>query len=184
MRGRDVVSILALIAWLPLAVCCAKSESEEADETAAENISAFVSAQLAADSTFTATYNNGVVRLIVASGSGDALAKGGKVTFWYAAYAFTSSAVSQSNLFATNMSSIASSAGWNLSGEDAFLPVEATLGSGSLLRGLELGLEGVQAGEDCYILFVSSDGFGGRGYGTVSANTALAYRINVESVEN
>lgn len=178
------MSIFVLAAWLPLAVCCAKSESEEADEAAADNISAFVSAQLAADSTYTATYNKGVVRLTVTRGSGDSLSKGGKATFWYAAYTFTSSTVSQSNLFATNMSSVASSAGWNLSGEDAFLPVEVTLGSGSLLRGLELGLEGVQAGEDCYILFVSSDGFGKRSYGTVSANTALAYRINVESVEN
>lgn len=168
-----------------MALCsCGKSESEESDEVAAANIATFVSGQMSADSSRTVTYNKGVVRLTLVAGRGEKLAKGGRLTFYYAGYTFPSTGISASNLFATNMSSVASESGWSLSGDDAFLPVEATLGDGSLLKGLELGLEGVREGEECQILFVSEYGYGKHGYGTVSANTALAYRVTVEGVEN
>lgn len=184
MRTGILRTLTVAFIALTAAASCAKTEAEQADEAAAKNIAAFVSAQLSADSTRTATYNRGVVRVTLTEGNGEGLKKGGKVTFHYAGYTFTSANISASNMFASNMSSAASESGWNLSGEDAFMPVEMTLGKSVMLKGLELGLEGVRSGEDCYILFVSEYGYGKHNYGTISANTALAYRISVENVEN
>ncbi len=171
---------LAAVSW----ASCEKSEEETAAETSAGRISSWVESQLASNEDYTAVYNGGVVRLIIAPGSGEALAEGGSLTMSYAGYNFTSGSISASNLFATNISSIASAASWSLTGVESFEPVSVSLDDDSLLKGLRLGLVGVQAGEDCYILFTGQDGFGKQGYGTIPANTALAFRIQVESIEN
>lgn len=168
-----------------LVASCNKSETEVADEKSSQNIETFVSAQLSEhEGEYSATYNDGVVRLTMVEGLGEGLQRGGSITFSYAGYKFTGTSISASNLFATNISSIASEAGWSLSGEDAFTPVTVSLDGDSLLKGLQKGLEGVKSGEDCYILFTSKYGYGKSNYGTISANTALAYRVMVETVQN
>lgn len=174
---------MALICALALH-SCQKSEAETAAEAAATRISSWVQAQLSANEDYSAVYNEGVVRLILAPGSGEELAAGGSVTLSYAGYNFTNGTISSSTLFATNISSVASDASWSLTGVESFEPVTIDTSDKSLLRGLRLGLEGVQAGEDCYILFTGQDGYGKSGYGTIPANAALAYRIQVETVQN
>ena len=53
-----------------------------------------------------------------------------------------------------------------------------------LVTGLHNGLEGVRAGEICYILFSGQYGFGKRAVGIIPGNSAILYQIRVESVSN
>ena len=87
-------------------------------------------------------------------------------------------------MFATNDPDIAASAKWDLSDSTAFLPVSVTLGKDKLVRGLELGLNGVRTGEDCFIFFSGKHGFGKRQIGTIPANAALCYHVRVEEVND
>ena len=58
------------------------------------------------------------------------------------------------------------------------------LSESGFVKGLKYGLEGVKAGQECYILFSGKYGFGKRELGTIPANSALVYRIWVESITN
>ena len=64
------------------------------------------------------------------------------------------------------------------------MPVMLNLGEDELVEGLRNGLRGVRGGEECYILFSGKYGFGKKAFGTIPANSALAYHVWVESVSN
>jgi len=164
-----------------LLCACEKSEAETAAEAAAETIADWVEDQLEDNAGYVATYNGGVVRLTTVTGSGDALESGGSVNIFYAGYNFTKGSMSSSTLFATNISSVAEDAGWSLT-DATYEAVTLDLSDSSVLEGLRLGLEGAQAGEECYILFTGENGFGKKGNGTIPANAALAYYIQVDSL--
>ena len=53
-----------------------------------------------------------------------------------------------------------------------------------MLDGLKNGLIGVQAGEECEILFTAKYGYGNRTFGIIPANSALLYKIWVIGVSN
>ena len=53
-----------------------------------------------------------------------------------------------------------------------------------LLPGLKSGLIGARGGEECQILFSGKYGFGKKSSGIVPSNSALVYKIWVESVSN
>ena len=166
-----------------MAVSCTKEAQKTLYEKQEKLIENFVNAQLSANEEAEVVYNGGSVRVIVAAGdSEDTLSSDGTVSFYYAGYTLSGTAVSQSNLFATNREDIAS--GWDLSVEDAFEPVILKLDEASLVEGLRTGLKGVRTGEECYILFNSKHGYGDKAYGTIPAHAALVYRIWVNSIEN
>ena len=169
-----------------LAVCilsgCGSSSLETSFVSQSENIDKYVAKQLESHPEYQTVYNEGVVRLIVSEGEGEGLESGGTVTFYYAGYNFNNSSISASTMFATNDPDIAASAKWNLSDSTLFQPMTITLGKDPLVKGLELGMEGVKAGEDSYILFSGRYGFGKHALGTIPANAALCYHVRVEEV--
>lgn len=150
----------------------------------AEKIDKWVDSQLKSHPEYRAVYNDGVVRLIIAEGTGDYLEKGGKLTFTYTGYTFDNYSVSNSNIFATNDADLAGTARWNLTDESVFTPTTIVLGRDDLVKGLEMGLEGICEGEDCYIVFSGKYGFGRKRLGTIPANTAICYRILANEVVN
>lgn len=138
------------------------------------------------DSTVTDTlrviHNSGSNRLVLKEGEGEELNKNGSIAFYYAGYTFTNN-ISSSNLFSTNHSLSATEAGWTLSDEDDNI-LTISLNEYELIDGLKNGLIGVRAGEECEIIFSGKYGFGKKGLGTVPANSALAFKIWVESISN
>lgn len=130
------------------------------------------------------TRNGGSTRVTVSEGEGVELNARGKAVIYYAGYNFSSGQIAGTGLFATNREETAASANWELSGEKRFEPVELALTDKDLLAGLRSGLEGVREGEECYILFSSKYAFGGSRVGIVPPNTAIAFHIWVESIQN
>ena len=104
------------------------------------------------------------------------------VAFYYAGYVFNGN-ISSSNLFATNHEPTATSSSFNAPGFPLEVRIE-DMSDSQLLKGLYNGLVGVQAGEECVILFSGKYGFGKKAVGTIPANSALAYHIWVESINN
>lgn len=128
-------------------------------------------------------YNGGSNRVILREGTGDGLANRGTVSFYYTGYVFEGS-IDAGNMFATNDQQTAQENGWETT--DASYEIKTvTLGpDDGLVPGLHKGLEGVKAGEICYILFSGQYGFGKRQVGTIPGNSALLYSISIESVTN
>ena len=87
-------------------------------------------------------------------------------------------------MFATNSEEVAKGSGWTLSDDSVFEAKTVKLSESGFVKGLKYGLEGVKAGQECYILFSGKYGFGKRELGTIPANSALVYRIWVESITN
>ena len=175
--------LLFCLALATLAGC--ESSLETTYSTQSGKIETYVAKQVESHPEYRVVYNEGVVRMVIAEGEGDELSQGGAVTFYYAGYNFTNTQVSASVLFATNDADIAAAAKWDLTdSEELFQPVTVTLGKDKLIRGLELGMNGVKRGEDCYIFFSGKYSFGKKQLGTIPANAPICYHIRVEEVEN
>lgn len=139
------------------------------------------------DTTWTDTlkivYNQGSARLVKTKGQGPKLEADGALSFYYAGYIFKGSNVSASNLFGTNHQATAESSNFNITDPDYSL-FEVNMAEADMLDGLKNGLIGVQAGEECEILFTAKYGYGNRTFGIIPANSALLYKIWVIGVSN
>ena len=163
---------------LMLASC--DSTLEDTYSSQAENISKCVEAQQEAHPEYTATYDKGVVRLTVFEGQGEELDGKGSVSVYYAGYLFSGNMPGNSSKpFATNISDLAAQAGFDMTDESAYEPVRLNLEKDGLLEGLKIGLKGVKAGEDCYIFFCGDKAYGKKQTGTIPANSALVYHVQV-----
>lgn len=160
---------------------CTKQSLETTYSSQENRIDSFITSQLESNENYSIVHNHGSNRLIISGGSGNALGRGGTVSFYYAGYVFSSGSLNTSNMFATNSEAFAAEAGWNLTGAD-FSVKTVRLEKDELLEGLYYGLEGVRAGEECIIIFSGKYGYGNRHVGTIPANSALAYHILVENV--
>ena len=182
---RPALTLILASALLVLAASCSKESTKLIFANQEKRIETFVNNTIAADETGTAhlVTNGGVKRLVLSEGEGEELASGGSVTFYYAGFLLTSTSISMSNLFATNIAEVAEKAGWSLSAEDTFEPVTEKL-PGNLVNGLRKGLKGVKAGETCYIVFSGEYGFGDKQVGAIPGNSALAYYVQVTNVQN
>lgn len=127
-------------------------------------------------------YNGGSTRLVRLEGTGPMLEPDGSVSFYYAGYTFSGS-IDKKGLFVTNHQATAESSGFVLSDPDYSL-YEINLGETELIEGLRDGLIGVRAGERCDILFSGKYAFGNSVFGTIPANSALAFQIWVVGVSN
>ena len=181
MKAMKAYIAAALAALLCLAGCN-KASLETTYNKQESQIESFINSLASKSDTLRVEHTNGSHRAIVAEGEGEELGENGNIVFYYAGYSFNGS-VSNSNLFSTNRSEIAQSAGFSLSEEQA-MPVMLNLGEDELVEGLRNGLKGVKGGEECYILFSGKYGFGKKAFGTIPANSALAYHVWVESVSN
>ena len=128
-------------------------------------------------------YNGGATRLVrLEEGNGPELSADGNIAFYYAGYTFNGS-IDKRNLFVTNHQATAESSNFSLTDPDYSL-YEINLGETELIEGLRDGLIGVRAGEQCDILFSGKYAFGNSVFGTIPANSALAFQIWVVGVSN
>ena len=120
---------------------------------------------------------NGAVRVIIdpAASSARMLQKGDSVYFHYSGYIFSGG---KGSLFATNDSEVAEAAGFITDGN----PFNIKYGSSALLEGLRLGLEGVQEGEHCYIIFSARYGYGNQIMANLPKLTPLLFEITVDKI--
>ena len=133
--------------------------------------------------TLTTIYNKGTARLVKVKGTGPKLSATGAVSFYYAGYLFTGNTPSASSLFATNHQQTAESSNFITTDPDYSL-LEINMAEADFLEGLRNGLIGVQAGEECEILFTAKYGYGDKTFGIIPVNSALLYRIWVVGVSN
>ncbi len=109
-----------------------------------------------------------------------AAAKGDSITFYFRAYTFTSRI---GELFYTNVEEEIEALGahldakyWNTE------PLRIKIGSGSVIKGLDDALPSCRVGDTVQVFIPTDLGFGSKGNGTVPANTALMYLINIQNI--
>lgn len=164
-------------------VSCVKQKLETTYNSQENRIDQYIEKNsTSGEETRRVVYNDGAARLIFKEGDGDELSSNGNIAFYYAGYVFTGS-LNKSNLFTTNHKESAAEAGWTLTDEDSKV-LTINIKEYELIPGLKNGLIGVKGGEECQILFTGKYGFGKKAFGTVPANSALIYKIWVESVSN
>lgn len=176
--GRAVYAALTLAVLLSFS-CTA--ENEKLEYAGQENlIEQFTASALREDENRRIVNENGCIRIVLSEGDGETPGSEGLVSFIYAGYVFTGgSALSSSQMFATNDRKTAEEAGWDSSDSEAFNPVTVSLSDGRLVTGLRYGLRGVKPGEECIVIFSGKYGFGNRQSGMIPAKSALAYHIRV-----
>lgn len=126
-------------------------------------------------------HNRNSNRIILYPGRGASLSSSGKVTVYYAIYTFNGS-VNANNLVFTNSEEIASESKWEVT-EPSFEPVTVALDDKRMVEGLRNGLEGIKAGEECYIVFSGKYGYGNKVHGTIPANSALLYYVKAVAIQ-
>ena len=165
---------------LALAAACKKEERELMFANQETKIETFVNKCLTDSTATRVEYNGGAVRLVLTEGQDVDLNARGRVTFLYAGYNFTGGSISSANMFVTNNPDLS----WDVSDSTVFQPVTVDMAAGSLMEGLQNGLIGVRAGEECYILFSGKYGLGKNKLGTIPANAPLAFHLWIQNIEN
>ncbi|MGM9788909.1 MAG: FKBP-type peptidyl-prolyl cis-trans isomerase [Candidatus Cryptobacteroides sp.] len=178
---RKIIAMAAVL--MILSVSCTKEQRKSMLTKQESNIESFTKSILSKVDTAYVVQHKGVTRVVVVPGQGDSL-ETGLVSFYYAGYVLSSASLSASNLFATNSEDVAAQSKWELSGENQFDILTLNIDNEDIVEGLRHGLEGVRAGQECYILFSGKYGFGKKPLGTIPANAALAYHVWVESIAN
>ena len=179
MKHRNLALVFMCIA----SVSCVKQKLESTYNSQENRIDQYIEKnRISGTDTLRVVYNGGASRLVTKEGNGPELSADGNIAFYYAGYTFSGS-ISNSNLFSTNHQQTATQAGWTLSEEDA-KALSINMNDYKLLPGLKSGLTGVKGGEECQILFTGKYGFGNKAFGIIPANSALVYKIWVESISN
>lgn len=174
---------LALVFMCIASVSCVKQKLESTYNSQENRIDQYIEKnRISGTDTLRVVYNGGASRLVTKEGNGPELSADGNIAFYYAGYTFSGS-ISNSNLFSTNHQQTATQAGWTLTEEDAKV-LSINMNDYKLLPGLKSGLTGVKGGEECQILFTGKYGFGNKAFGIIPANSALVYKIWVESISN
>lgn len=163
-----------------LSLSCTKESDKQTYAAQESRIESFVSSQTAANESVYAVNNAGSVRVVIKEGNGEELKSDGTISFYYAGYVMSGASLSSQNLFVTNVKELSTATGLPTDGS----VLTVNLAETDLVEGLKNGLEGVKGGEECIILFSGKHGFGNRQFGTIPANSALAYHIWVESISN
>ena len=174
---------LALVFMCIASVSCVKQKLESTYNSQENRIDQYIEKnRISGTDTLRVVYNGGASRLVTKEGNGPELSADGNIAIYYAGYTFSGS-ISNSNLFSTNHQQTATQAGWTLTEEDA-KALSINMNDYKLLPGLKSGLTGVKGGEECQILFTGKYGFGNKAFGIIPANSALVYKIWVESISN
>ena len=188
MKTYRAITIAVLVTALLAGMSCTKNQLETTYNKQEDQIDQYITKNMVVKTedggtdTLRVVRNGGSNRLVLKEGTGDELAADGYVSFYYAGYSFSGS-VSAANMFTTNRQASAEEAGWNTE-EGGFEIYEINFKERGFIEGLQKGLIGVRAGEECEILFSAKYGFGNKALGIIPAKTALLYRIWVVGVTN
>ena len=120
-------------------------------------------------------------------GSRTITAKQGDTVFMsYSGYTFaqTPSTFGQGSIFTTNIKADAEAAGWSISSPVIDLtPASFVQGSGQVIRGIDLGVEGSAEG-DTLRLYLNADlAYGDKVIGFIPAGTPVVFKIYIEEVK-
>ena len=181
---KRLVPILAAV--LALAAACTKQSLQATYDKQTTYIENFIAAQMKADSEATLVRNGGAYRLTLqdhGDPNADSLALGGQVSLYYGCFVLTGASLSTGNLVATNLEELATQAKWTVTDKERFQLVTLTVDD-KLVEGLKDGLQGVQPGDQGYILFTGKYGFEAAEKGTIPARSALAYYFWIDSINN
>lgn len=179
---KRICKYILLLTVMAASCSCIKEKLEETYNKQEEQIDKYITAAAEKNQNYSVSYNGGSSRLTTKAGEGPELSADGSVSFYYAGYTFDGS-IKPAAMFGTNHQSTAESAGWTLTDPDYSL-LEINMKSSDLLKGVRDGLIGVQAGEECEILFSGKYGFGNSTFGMIPAKSALAFKIWVVGVSN
>lgn len=188
MRIKGMITAATLAITVFTGVSCMKNQLETTYNKQEDQIDQYITKSMVVKNeeggtdTLRVVRNEGSNRLVLKEGTGEELAPDGYVSFYYAGYAFSGS-VSASNMFTTNRQASAEEAGWNTE-EGGYELYEVNFKESGFIDGLQKGLTGVRAGEECEIMFSAKYGFGNKALGIIPAKTALLYRIWVVGVTN
>lgn len=173
---------LAIISAILIALTSCNKEAELLYTNQEAKIDSYINTLLGRNEEAEVVRNSGSNRVITKHGEGDALVPGGTISFYIAGYTFSGS-FSNNNLFYTNSETAATSANWKITEQD-FNIKTMTLNQEDFIEGLYNGLIGVKGGEECEIIFSGKYGFKKKKNGTIPANSALLYKVWVESISN
>ena len=181
---KTVRTLLCAIAALPLLAASCSKDTDAMYSKQEKYIEEIVGTLVSTYPEATVDYPGEIVRVTLASGDGEALAKDGKVTLYYAGYRITGGSISASNLFRTNLEELATEVKWATTDPDAFNELTIDMAEDGLIEGLRKGLEGARPGDQLVVLFNSRFGFGRKAVVTVPAYSALAYQLWITGVDN
>lgn len=184
MTKNPIIQLLVVPLLPLLVVSCAKTEVENAYSRQDSNIESIVKSLTDNNKEATVDYFDGVVRVTVAPGEGEALQSDGTVSFYYAGHCISGSSLSSNNLFVTNSKEFAESNNWTVTDSTIFEVSTVNLAKDALVKGLKKGIVGVRPGDECYVLFNGKYGFGKHTTGNVPGNSALAYHLWITGVTN
>ena len=156
-RFRLFLSIA--LAALPALSC--ESEVREAIINQEKYIDNYISTQYPDNE----IYRDGSVsRIVLSAGAPGApvIEKGDSVYFYYAGFLFSQNGPYSQFVLDSAM---------------------VRVGSGDLIRGLDMGLAGARLGEEALILFTSQYGYGTDAVGLVPENTALLFDVAVAAIK-
>lgn len=182
MKHRHIITFAMVVFSMLSLSSCVRQKLEQTYSKQEETIDKYIKNALTSSQEATVTYSNGSSRLTRKQGEGEELKPNGTVSFYYAGYVFSGN-LSKDNLFCTNHQETASDAKWELTDEEYDI-LTVHLNESGFIEGLRNGLVGVKSGEECEILFSGKYGFGNKPFGTIPANSALLYKIWVESISN
>lgn len=180
---RRLLTVLSCVLTVLGLASCDKS-LEKTFSRQESNIEGIVTSLTRNNQDATVDYIDGVVRVTVSHGEGESLGDKGVVSFYYAGYTVNGKSLSPADVFTTNYEEFANSIKWTVTDPDAFTIATVNMAEDSLVGGLEAGLPGVKAGDECWILFNGKQGFGKKGEGPVLPNAALAYHLWIKGVTN
>ncbi len=147
--NRKIIHTLVVAFAVAALYSCTKQDRENSIISQESAIDSYISSL----SDVEVVRNSGSNRVIIEAGKeGTAAVAGDSLYIRYAGYLFSRG---KGTMFATNDSTVAAQTGYPLQA-----PLKVELGNMELISGLRWGLEGVEEGEHCYIMFSAKYGFG------------------------
>jgi len=172
-----IMAVAAAVAAVSFS--CTKEETNNTINSQEESISKYLSSTF---KNYEIIPREGSNRVIIDEGYGaDSLSFGDSLIFYYAGYVFNNG---PSQLFATNVRSVAEKSGFNITPlEHTYDEYSLIFESDSFVSGLTNGLYGVREGEHSVILFSARYGFYNKPVANVPSLSALMYEVWIEHVK-
>lgn len=177
MRNTTLLYTLLALWCLAGIASCSKEDQELTIINQEQAIDKYIESKYK-DSTV--VINDGSRRIVIEKGNPNKILEyGDSVYFYYAGTIFQNSG--PSTLFATNVQEVAEAAGLILSSPD-YNPVRMKYSKGCMIKGLELGFEGIAEREHSLIVFSARYGYGNDEVANIPKLSALMFEVWIEKI--
>ncbi len=169
---KKILNLISIVALAILFSFCTKQDRENTIIGQEADIDKYLSSLQGAE----IVRNGGSNRAIINLGlDGTQAAPGDSLYIRYAGYTFSNG---KGTLFVTNDPDVAAENNFPMQ----VTPEKIELGKSALVKGLELGLNGVKQGEYCYIVFSAKYGYGNTTVANIPKLTPLFFEVWVDKV--